>query len=151
MNAALANAEAVMDAIPTDAELTAQEALAAAKTAAKNDLDGYKNADDYRDAQKTELAAAIEAGKTAIDNADKTPEENNAAVDAILAQLDAMRAAQREADAAGSGSAAEESGKSTCPLCGKDHGSSLYEQLIGLIHMVIILLRWVQSGFAGLY
>ena len=78
--AALEAAKAVMDAIKTDAQLTAEEELAAAKADAKAELDSYKNADDYRDAQKTELADAIAAGKTAIDNAADT-----AAVAAALA------------------------------------------------------------------
>ena len=50
----------------------AQAALAQAKNTAKAALDTYKNPADYRDAQKTALAAAIAAGKTAIDNATDT-------------------------------------------------------------------------------
>ncbi len=48
---------------------TPAEDLAAAKAAAKSELETYKNAADYRPAQQTELANAIAAGKTAIDNA----------------------------------------------------------------------------------
>ena len=43
--------------------------LAQAKTDAKAALDSYKDSADYRDAQKTELAGAIAAGKAAIDAA----------------------------------------------------------------------------------
>ncbi len=68
VNSAMAAAKAAIDKIKTNAQLTAEE-LAAAKITAKNELDSYKNASDYRDAQKTELADAITAGKTAIDNA----------------------------------------------------------------------------------
>ena len=57
-----------------------QAALAEAKINAKAVLDGYKNAADYRDAQKAELNNAIAAGKTAIDAA-----TDEAGVDSALA------------------------------------------------------------------
>ena len=82
---ALADTKAALDAIKTDAELTAEEALADAKTAAKEELASYKNADDYRDAQKAELADAIGAGNAAIDAA--------ADADAIAAALADAKAA----------------------------------------------------------
>lgn len=68
VNTALANAKAVIDEIKTDAELSAEE-LVAAKAAAKTTLESYKNVKDYREAQKTELQSAITNGKNAIDNA----------------------------------------------------------------------------------
>jgi putative cell wall-binding protein len=43
--------------------------LVEAKTAAKNELDNYKDPDDYSEAQQAELAEAIAAGKSAIDAA----------------------------------------------------------------------------------
>lgn len=61
-------------------EPPADTTLADAKTAAKAALDSYAKAEDYRDAQKTELATAIANGKAAIDAAADT-----AAVDAALA------------------------------------------------------------------
>ena len=79
VNTALANAKAVIDGIKTDAEFTAEE-LAAAKTAAKTTLESYKNANDYREAQKVELQSAITNGKNAIDNA-----TDKAGVEAALA------------------------------------------------------------------
>ena len=79
VNTALANAKAVIDGIKTDAEFTAEE-LAAAKTAAKTTLESYKNANDYREAQKIELQSAITNGKNAIDNA-----TDKAGVEAALA------------------------------------------------------------------
>ena len=89
VNAALAAAKTTIDAIKTDAELTAEEeaaaaaALAAAKTDAKATLDAYANPADYREAQKAELATAIANGKTAIDTA--------ADVDAVNAALAAAK------------------------------------------------------------
>jgi len=68
VNTALANAKAAIDEIKTDAELTAEELLAA-KSAAKITLESYKNSADYRDAQKAELQSTIANGKAAIDAA----------------------------------------------------------------------------------
>lgn len=68
VNTALTNAKAVIDSIKTNAQLTAEE-LVAAKTAAKTTLESYKNSADYREAQKVELQNAIINGKTAIDAA----------------------------------------------------------------------------------
>ena len=96
VEAALADAKAAMDAIKTDAQLTVEEAdaaaaaLAQAKTDAKAALDAYKNADDYRAAEKTELAAAIAAGKAAIDAATDIAGVNAALAAAKLA-MDAIK------------------------------------------------------------
>lgn len=46
-----------------------EEELADVKEQGKGMLDVYKNAEDYREAQRNELKAAIEAGKAAIDAA----------------------------------------------------------------------------------
>ena len=104
VNAALADAKATVNALETDAQLTAKEeaaALTAAKTDAKASLDTYVNADDYRAAEKLVLAAAIAEGKTAIDNATDIQTVNatligvKAAIDEIKtdAQLTAEEAA----------------------------------------------------------
>ena len=89
IDAALAAAKTVIDAIPTNAELTAEEdqaaALGTAKANAKAALDNYVNADDYRDTQKMQLATAIANGKAAIDTA--------ADIDAVDAALAAAKAA----------------------------------------------------------
>ena len=71
VDAALAAAKVVIDAIKTNAEYEAEEAaaLAAAKTSAKDELDNYKEASLYRTAQQAELATAISNGKDAIDAA----------------------------------------------------------------------------------
>ena len=99
--AALAAAKTVIDAIKTDAQLTAEETLAAAKTTAKTELAAYKNAADYRSAQQTELTNAIETGNTNIDAAATIAEVNTAlanakaAIDAI--KTDAQLTAEEEA------------------------------------------------------
>jgi hypothetical protein len=83
VNSALAAAKAEMDKVKTDAQFTKEEqeeALATAKTNAKNGLNIYKDPADYRDAQKSELADAVAAGKEAIDAA-----EDIAGVDSALA------------------------------------------------------------------
>ena len=83
--------------------------LAAAKTAAKEELAAYKNADDYRDAQKTVLAEAIAAGETAIDAATNSDAVATAlaaaktAIDAI--KTDAELTAEEETAAAAAAAA----------------------------------------------
>ncbi len=74
VNATLIGVKAAIDEIKTDAQLTAEEAaaaaaLATAKLGAKTELEGYVKAEDYREAQQAELATAIANGKTAIDGA----------------------------------------------------------------------------------
>ena len=87
--AALADAKAEIDKIKTDARLTAEE-LDAAKTAAKQELDEYKNPGDYRDTEKAALAEAISDGKDAIDNAADTDGVASALADA-KAEIDKIK------------------------------------------------------------
>lgn len=65
---ALTNAKTAMDAIKTDAKLTAEE-LATAKTEAKAELQKLNQPEKYRDAEKAALAQAIKDGEAAIDAA----------------------------------------------------------------------------------
>lgn len=63
-------AKAMLTEDPADLEVAkAKLDVYTAKVAAKNELDVYKDLTKYRDAQKTELQAAIAQGKTAIDAA----------------------------------------------------------------------------------
>ena len=80
VQAALASAKETIDGIKTKAQYEAEEAQALlnAKTTAKSQLEAYKDADLYRDAEKELLAAAINSGKTAIDNATSSEEVNTA-------------------------------------------------------------------------
>jgi putative cell wall-binding protein len=89
VNSALATAKAAIDKIKTDAQLTAEE-LATAKEAAKDELDNYKDPNDYREAQQAELAAAIAAGKSAIDAAADI-EGVNSALAAAKAAIDEIK------------------------------------------------------------
>ena len=83
--------------------LAAMQTLAQAKETAIAQLESYKNADDYRDAQKAELAKAIADGKVAIDAAVDMDGVNEAlaaakqAIDAI--QTDEQLTAQEAAAA----------------------------------------------------
>ena len=84
-NDGTANTEtAAPTADPTESsaitEPQADTSLEAKKAAAKTEIDAYAKAEDYRDAQKTELATAIANGKATIDAAADT-----AAVNAALA------------------------------------------------------------------
>ena len=93
VDAALAAAKQQLDAVKTDAELTAEEAAAAlaqAKVDAKAELDNYKAASLYREAQQTELATAIANGKAAIDEAADIAGVNTALANAKTA-IDAIK------------------------------------------------------------
>ena len=73
---------------------TAEEILAELKTNIKSELEAYKDANLYRDAEKELLAAAISNGKTAIDNATST-EEANAALASAKAAIDEIKTAAK--------------------------------------------------------
>ena len=94
VNATLIGVKAAIDEIKTDAQLTAEEAaaaaaLATAKLGAKTELEGYVEAEDYREAQQVELATAIANGKTAIDGAADVASVE-AALAAAKAAIDAI-------------------------------------------------------------
>ena len=94
VNATLIGVKAAIDEIKTDAQLTAEEAaaaaaLATAKLGAKTELEGYVKAEDYRKAQQVELATAIANGKTAIDGAADVASVE-AALAAAKAAIDAI-------------------------------------------------------------
>ncbi len=68
----------------------ATTALAEAKANAKNELVSYKNKDDYREAQQTELENAIKTGNTNIDAA-TTVAEVNTALNNAKAEIDKIK------------------------------------------------------------
>jgi phosphosulfolactate phosphohydrolase-like enzyme len=68
---ALSDAKLVINAIKTNAQLTAEE-LSAAKVLAVSQLAAYKNSADYRTEEQTTLATAITNGNTAINGAANT-------------------------------------------------------------------------------
>ncbi len=79
------DAVAAMDAIESDAAIALREAKEAAKTA----IDGYKDAGEYT-INSQELAAAVSAGKTAVDGC-KTVEAVAEAETAAKAKIDAVK------------------------------------------------------------
>lgn len=79
------DAVAAMDAIESDAAIALREAKEAAKTA----IDGYKDAGEYT-INAQELAAAVSAGKTAVDGC-KTVEAVAEAETAAKAKIDAVK------------------------------------------------------------
>ena len=102
-NAALASAKAAIDEIKTAAKYEEEEAAQAllnAKTTAKSQLESYKAADLYRDAEKELLTTAISNGKTAIDAASNTDEINLALANAKAAIDEIKTKAQYEAEEA---------------------------------------------------
>lgn len=119
VQAAGTNAKTAIDAIKTDAQLKTEEELAAAKvtaeklleakTTAKTSLDTYKDVTAYREAQKTELTAAINTGKTNIDNAivaadvTKALETAKTAIDAIKTDAELTAEEKKNSEITNSG------------------------------------------------
>ena len=66
INAAVNAAKAEMDQLKTDAELTAAE-LEAAKAQARAEIESYKNAGDYREAEQKQLESIIQDAIAAIE------------------------------------------------------------------------------------
>ena len=80
-------------------ESTASQ-LDAYKANAKTEVENYKSADDYRDAEKTQLATLVNNAKSAIDAANDTASVDTA-VNAFKAAADALKtAAQYEEEEA---------------------------------------------------
>ena len=149
----LEGAKAAIDKIKTDAQLTAEEAaaLAAAKAAAKDELASYKNPDDYRDAQKNDLAAAITAGNEAIDSAATITEveaalaEAKAVIDAI--KTDAEITAEEAAAAEAQNAEAADEGPGVCEYCGETHNVNTItgfftDMLHDMLYIVMRLARF---------
>ncbi|MBQ7949215.1 MAG: hypothetical protein IJ284_05575 [Clostridia bacterium] len=92
VDAVVAEAKTKLDALKTNATYEAEEAaaLAAAKENAKASLATYKNADDYRDAEKAEIASILESANTAID-ACTSIDAVNAKVEEVKPELDALK------------------------------------------------------------
>ena len=94
-------------------------ALAKAKADAKAELESYKNADDYREAQQAELAQVIAGGKAAIDAAAEIAGVNEAlavakaAADAV--GTDAQLTAEEEAQKPTNPTEKGKSGDGPCP------------------------------------
>ena len=129
----------------------AADQLAADKAA----FNAYKTAakaaagEKYEDGDSAACRRLILNAKNAIDalayDESKTPDENKAAVDAVLAKLDTDLAARREADAAAAEQQGQEEGP--CPLCGDKHGTSTLGRLIRVIHRFIALIKDVYGLF----
>ena len=103
---ALKSAKEKIDGIKTDDQLTAEE-LAEAKTKAKEELAAYKDPEDYRDAQKTELSEAINAGNEEIDAA----KDKDAVAAALEKALDSIDKIKTDEEITAEEKAAEEAAK----------------------------------------
>ena len=148
VNAALAAAKADIDAIKTDAELTAEEneaAFEAYKTQQLAAIDALAEEGDS-DACAQLIADAKAAVETMEYSAGRTMEENKALVDAIVAKLADDLAARRAAEAA----VTVRPKTKTCPFCGKDHGITLMGTLIGLLHHFIYFVTSLSRSLLGL-
>lgn len=83
---ALDTIKALLDAVKTDAQLVLEEA----KTAAKNELVNYKNPNDYRENEKSQLETIVAYGSSIIDSASNTDEIITALRNA-KAQIDTLK------------------------------------------------------------
>ena len=81
-------AKAAMDLIKTDAQLTAE--LITAQEMARTEVSIYKNADEYREAQKTELAGIVEEAINRI-NAAETVDAVRTIVEEAKAAMDLLK------------------------------------------------------------
>lgn len=72
------NYKSLVDAEKQILKLKDQEELAEFREASKAELEGYRNADDYRDAEKKALADAVNQGKDSIEKAETKADVENA-------------------------------------------------------------------------
>ena len=92
----LASAKAQLDEVKTDAQLKDEEAqeaakkLEAAKVEASSTLDNYLDLNNYRQAQKEEIASIIDSAKSSIESA-KTVENVQTLLATAKAQLDEVK------------------------------------------------------------
>lgn len=95
--------------------VTPAEQLNNAKQQSKLELESYKNASDYRDAQKAELANAIQSGKNEIDKA-ANETEVKLALNTAKAAIDRIKTdAQLTAEELGAGSGQQNAAPSPQP------------------------------------
>ncbi|MBQ6118270.1 MAG: hypothetical protein IJK98_03475, partial [Clostridia bacterium] len=131
-----------------DVTLTTPTQLDIDKAAAKAELDTYKDPADYRADEQATLAAAISAGKDAIDAA-----TDSAAVATALTNakrvIDAIKTDAQlteEEQAAAQDTPSPASGSGVCPLCHKRHGNSATQFLIARIHRLIWIIKCLTIG-----
>lgn len=86
----LTEAKGKLDELKTKAQYEAEEALASAITAAKDEITSYLNLENYRDEQLTEITTILNKYKTALNNCKTIDEVTKTVVDA-KAELDAVK------------------------------------------------------------
>ena len=151
---ALAAAKAAIDAIPTDAQLMAEEAAAAAALAdAKETLaSDIASARDYYDSIKDEYPEIADDLDTRLQRAEAILGSNEATIGDVLAMtelVEAAVAAAKEAVAAAESEAEEEQEDGiSCPYCGKVHGDNLFDQLIEMLHYILDLYETIIVIFS---
>ena len=133
VNAALAAAKATIDAIKTDAQLTADELAAdkAAADAVEAKIDAIGEV-EYTDACKAKIDEA-RAAYDALTPAQAALVENADALTAAVARYEELKAAA-EAPASPAGS-------NVCSVCGKAHKNTLTDTLVAILHRYMIFFR----------
>lgn len=122
-------------------------ALATAKEQGKTELENYKNPADYREAQKIELAAAIAAGKAAIDAATNEAGVSRAlaAAKSVIDQIKTNAQLLMEEEKKGGNNTEEDSnsGKVTVPKATSIKGKIIAKKKAFLV-------KWKkQTGITG--
>ena len=121
--------------------------MATAKEQGKTELENYKNPADYREAQKIELAAAIEAGKAAIDAATNEAGVSRAlaAAKSVIDQIKTNAQLLMEEEKKGGNNTEEDSnsGKVTVPKATSIKGKIIAKKKAFLV-------KWKkQTGITG--
>ena len=153
----LAENKAAADEIADIADRLAAQRAADANRAAADAVESLIDAIgevEYTDESKAKIDAA-KAAYDALTDAQKALVDNADVLTAAEAKYDELKAAAETPDdpedpttPTDPDAPAEEG---VCPICGKVHGNSLYEQFISIIHSIIILIKWIAGGFKGVY
>ena len=141
--AALADAKAVIDAIKTDARLTAEEA--AADTAAADAVEALIGAIgevEYTDECKARIDAAQEA-YDALTEDQKALVENAAVLNTAQERYASLKA---QADKANRPAKSR-----ICPLCGREHNKGQIDSIIGAMHRWIVFFTRLNLSILRLY
>ena len=141
---ALADAKTAIDAIKTDAELTAEEL--AADTAAADAVEAKIDAIGevaYTDESKAKIDAAKDA-YDALTDAQKALVENAETLSTAEARYTELKAAaEAPEDPVTPTDPEKPTEEKTCPICGATHNKGTVDRLIGVIHRLIALIRWM--------
>ena len=132
---------ALINEIKTDAQLTAEEKVAADQAAADEVaalIDAIGEV-EYNDESKAKIDAA-RAAYDALTDDQKALVENVEDLTAAEAKYDELKAAAETPD-----DPEEPVEDGVCPICGKTHNGGIFDKLVGFIHSLIAIFRSMFS------